>query len=62
MASLFATVSEAEILAVNEAAASTNTKKRQNLACWRLLVVEKKVLTDFAKKIIKMIAETLSVN
>ena len=27
MASLFATVSEAEILAVNEAAAPTNTKK-----------------------------------
>ena len=33
MASRFATVSKDQILEVNEAAAPTNTKKRQNLAC-----------------------------
>ena len=38
MASRFATVSKDEILAVNETAAPTNTKNRQNWACRCLLV------------------------
>ena len=33
MGSGFATLSKDEILAVNEAAAPTSTRKRQNLAC-----------------------------
>ena len=62
MASRFATVSKDEILAVNEASAPTNTKKEtQNLACRCLLLGRKKLLTEFAKKIIKMITETLSI-
>ena len=38
MASRFATISKDEILAVNETAAPTNTKNRQNWACRCLLV------------------------
>ena len=44
MASRFATVSKDEILAVNEAAAQTNTKKEAKFS------VEKKILTEFATK------------
>ena len=43
MSSRFATVSKDEILAVNEAGAPTNTRKRQNLACRRLLFGRKKI-------------------
>ena len=47
MASRFATVSKDEILAVNEAAAQTNTKKETKFS------VEKKILTEFATKPLK---------
>ena len=51
MASRFATVSKDEILAVNETAAPTNTKKQTNLACRCLLVVRNfSFLTEFATK------------
>ena len=50
MASGFATLSKDEILAVNEAAAPTSTRKRQNLACRCLLVCIKKFLAEFESK------------
>ena len=53
MASRLATVSKDEILAVNKAAAATNTK-RQDLARWRLLVGrKKKFLLNFQQNLKK---------
>ena len=51
MGSGFATLSKDEILAVNEAAAPTSTRKRQNLACRCLLVCIKKFLAEFESKL-----------
>ena len=48
MASRLATVSKDEILAVNKAAAPTDTKK--DFARWRLLVGRKKFLSEFPTK------------
>ena len=52
MASRFATVSKEEILAINKAAAPTNTaKKETKLACRCLLVGRKNIfVTEFAAK------------
>ena len=52
MASRFATLLKDKILAVNEAVAPANLipRKRQNLACWCLLVGRKHFLIEFATK------------
>ena len=50
MVSRFATVLKDKILADNEAVAPANTRKRQNLACWCLLVGRKHFLIEFATK------------
>ena len=51
MASRFATVLKDKILAVNEAVAPAKLpRKRQNLACWCLLVGRKHFLIEFATK------------
>ena len=51
MASRFATVSKDEILAVNEAAAPTNTKKETKFGVY--WSVEENFLAEFTTKIIK---------
>ena len=51
MASRFPTVSEDKILAENEAAASTNTKKEIKFGLSVLLVGRKKFRTEFATKL-----------
>ena len=61
MASGFATLSKDEILAVNEAAVPTSTRKRQNLACRCLLVLlVLLVLLNLNQNHNKIIPETLS--
>ena len=55
MASRFATVSKNEILAVNEAAASTNTKREAKFGLSVFAGRQKKFLTEFATKLQKMI-------
>ena len=51
MASRFATVSKDKILAVNEAAALANTRRRQNLACrCQYWPVQRNFLNAFATK------------
>ena len=62
MASRFLIVSKDELLAVNEEAAPTNTKKETKFALLAFRSVEKNFLTEFAcNKIIKLISETLSI-
>ena len=62
MAFRFATVSKDEILALNEAAAPKNTKKETKFGLSAFTGLQKKkCLTEFAKKFLKMIPETLSI-
>ena len=62
MAFRFATVSKDEILALNEAAAPKNTKKETKFGLSAFTGLQKKkCLTEFVKKSLKMIPETLSI-
>ena len=62
MASRLATVSKDKILAVNEAAVPTNTKKETKFGLSVFTGGWKKIfLTDFATNKKKMIPETLSI-
>ena len=62
MASRFATFSKDEILAINEAAAPTNTTKEINLVCRCLLVGRKKNCPlNLQQNHKKMIPETPSI-